>query len=181
MRYNAAVPYIEALRTRVANQAHEVAKTINEGFEEFQMGAGGWQVELNAPEGPSTGGGAQALQHLRLVPRRPGYPALVVGSVNGVLSTAELRTYEHVALQHELRFKKPLEITPAEYADFMAKADVILNLACLKARHVPPPAELVEEARIAKQILRNTRSVQWAVVVVVLIFALMVVVRLARG
>lgn len=130
---------LDALRTRVANQAHSVAKTINEGFEEFQMGAGAWQVELNAPEGQSTGGGKHALQHLRLVPHRPGYAALVVGAVNGVLSTAELRTYEHVALQHEVRFKKPLEITPAEYEDFLKKADVVLNLACLKGTRVPAP------------------------------------------
>ncbi len=165
---------LDALRTRVANQAHSVAKTINEGFDEFQIGAGAWQVDLNTPEGPSTGGGKQALQHLRLVPQRPGYPALVVGVVNGVLSTAELRTYDHVALQHEVRFKKPLEITPQEYDDFLKKADVVLNLARIQRTRVEAPPELVAEAHAAQAAARNALGVRALVVFVgVLLLAML--------
>ena len=171
---------LDALRTRVANQAHSVAKTINEGFEEFQMGAGAWQVELKAPEGQSTGGGKHALQHLRLVPQRPGYAALVVGAVNGVLSTAELRTYEHVALQHEVRFSKPLEITPAEYEDFLKKADVIFNLARIKGTRAPPPPELVAEVKAAQSAARTHLGLRLVVGFVGAVLALMLLYRFTR-
>lgn len=135
------------LRTRVANQAASLAETVTEGFDDFHLGAGDYVVELSVPEGPSTGGGAQARQHLRLVPRRPGYAVVVTGIVDPVLSTAELRTFEHVAILHELRFQRPLEINGEEYADFLAKADVVMNLARIKVTRVGPTAELLAQKR----------------------------------
>jgi translation initiation factor IF-2 len=138
---------LEALRTRVANQAASLAETVTQGFEEFRMGAGDYRVELMTPEGPSTGGGVQARQHLRLVPRRKGYAVVVAGNVDPVTSTAEIRTYEHVALLYELRFARPLEITPDEYEDFLRKTDVVLNLARVRSRRVGPPPEAVAHRR----------------------------------
>jgi len=172
---------LDKLRTRVANQAHEVAKTINEGFDDYRLGAGAWQVELSAPEGQSTAGGKQALQHLRLVPTREGYAALVVGTVNGVLSTAEVRTFEHVALGHELRFKRPLEITADEYDDFLRKADVIMNLCRFKVKRVGPPEELLAERAQLKVAAHNARNLKIGAAVVGLLIAAMIVVRFALG
>jgi hypothetical protein len=143
---------LEALRTRVANQAASLADTVNEGFDEFHMGAGDYVVELSMPDGPSTGGGAQARQNIRLVPRRRGYTMVIAGTVDPVTSTAELRTFEHVAILHELRYKQPLEITGEEYDDFLAKADVVLNLARVKARRIGPTAELLAEEKARKRI-----------------------------
>jgi hypothetical protein len=143
---------LEELRTRVANQAASLAEAVTDGFDDFHMGAGDYRVELSVPEGPSTGGGTQALQHLRLVPRRKGYAIVMVGTVNPVTSTGEIRTYEHVALQHELRFDKPLEITPEEYDDFLKKCDVVLNLARIKATRVPAPPELVAQKKARQKI-----------------------------
>jgi translation initiation factor IF-2 len=102
---------LEALRTRVANAAASLADTVRDGFDEFHMGAGDYVVELSIPEGPSTGGGAQARQSLRLVPRRKGYAMVIAGTVDPVTSTAELRTFEYVAISHELRYNRPLEIS----------------------------------------------------------------------
>lgn len=143
---------LEALRTRVANQAASLADTVNEGFDEFHMGAGDYVVELSMPDGPSTGGGAQARQNIRLVPRRRGYSIVIAGTVDPVTSTAELRTFEHVAVLHELRFKQPLEISGEEYDDFLAKADVVLNLARVRAKRVGPPPELLAEQKARKRI-----------------------------
>ena len=143
---------LEALRTRVANQAASLAETVTDGFEDFHMGAGDYVVELSVPEGPSTGGGAQARQSLRLVPRRGGYSIVIAGTVDPVTSTAELRTFEHVAILHELRFQKPLEISGEEYADFLRKADVILNLARVKGTHVGPSPELLAQRRARQRI-----------------------------
>lgn len=170
---------LDKLRTRVANQAHSVARTINEGFEDFRVGAGAWQVELSAPEGQSTEGGKQALQPLRLVPTRPGYSALIVGTVNGVLSTAEVRTFEHVALAHEVRWRRPLEITSDEYEDFLKKSDVIFNLCRFTRTRVPPPPELVQEAALASNAGRNARNVKLVLGLVALLVLAMVLIRFA--
>jgi hypothetical protein len=143
---------LEALRTRVANQAASLAETVTEGFDDFHMGAGDYIVDLSVPEGPSTGGGAQARQNIRLVPRRKGYAMVIAGTVDPVTSTADLRTFEHVAILHELRYKQPLEISGEEYDDFLKKADVVLNLARVKAKRVGPPAELLAQKRAQRRI-----------------------------
>ena len=143
---------LEALRTQVANQAASLADTVNDGFDEFHMGAGDYVVELSVPEGPSTGGGTQARQNIRLVPRRKGYAMVIAGTVDPVTSTAELRTFEHVAMLHELRFKQPLEISGEEYDDFLRKADVVLNLARVKAKRVGPSDELVAEQKARRRL-----------------------------
>lgn len=167
---------LEALRTRVANQAASLAEAVTDGFEDFHIGAGDYVVELTTPEGPSTGGGAQARQHLRLVPRRKGYAVVVAGSVDPVAAMAELRTYEHVAILHELRFDKPLEITPEEYQQFLAKADVVLNLARIRGTRLPTPPELLAQkkarARISLPVL--------VLFVVVMLLAAAVVFRIAQ-
>lgn len=143
---------LEALRTRVANQAASLAEAVTDGFDDFHMGAADYVVELSVPEGPSTGGGKQARQNLQLVPRRKGYAMVIAGTVDPVLSTAELRTFEHVAILHELRYQKPLEISGEEYTDFLKKADVVLNLARVRGKHVGPSPELLAQSRVRKRV-----------------------------
>jgi hypothetical protein len=166
---------LEALRTRVANQAASLAEAVNDGFDDFHMGAGDYVVELSTPEGPSTGGGAQARQNIRLVPRRKGYSIVIAGTVDPVTSTADLRTFEHVAVLHELRFKQPLEISGEEYDDFLAKADVVLNLARVRAKRVGPPPELLAEQKARKRISMPLMLV----FLVVMLLAAIVVYRVA--
>jgi translation initiation factor IF-2 len=120
---------------------------VTQGFDDFHMGAGDYRVELTTPEGPSTAGGVQARQHLRLVPRRKGYAVVVAGYVDPVTSTAEIRTFEHVAVLHEIRFSRPLEITLEEYDDFLRKTDVVLNLARVRGRRVGPPPDALAHRR----------------------------------
>lgn len=138
---------LEALRTRVANQAASLAETVTDGFDGFHMGAGDYIVDLKGPDGPSTGGGALARQSIRLVPRRKGYAVVVAGTVDPVTSTAEVRTFDHVAMLHELRFRRPLEVNAEEYAEFLKKLDVVLNLARVRATKVPPSPELVAQRK----------------------------------
>ncbi|CAN5906780.1 hypothetical protein BH11MYX4_BH11MYX4_61030 [soil metagenome] len=159
----------------MANQAASLAEAVTDGFEDFHMGAADYVVELSVPEGPSTGGGKQARQNLRLVPRRKGYAMIIAGTVDPVLSTAELRTFEHVAILHELRYQKPLEISGEEYDDFLRKADVVLNLARIKGRHVGPPEELVAQIKARKRV-----SIPMLLIfVVVMLLAGIVVYRVA--
>jgi hypothetical protein len=140
---------LEALRTQVASQAASLAETVRAGFDGFHFGAGDYIVDLQVPPGPSTGGGVQARQNICLVPRRRGrpggveYSVVVAGSVDPVSRTAEVRTFEHVAMRHELRFRQPLEINAEEYAAFLAKLEVVFNVARVRSRPVPPSPELL--------------------------------------
>lgn len=172
-----ARPELEDLRTRIANQAASLAEAVTEGFEDFHIGAGDYVVELSVPEGPSTGGGRQARQNLRLVPRRPGYAAVIAGVVDPVVSTAELRQHEHVALLHELRYKQPLEITPEEYQSFLGKAQVVLNLARIRATIVAVPAEL----RAQKKATQKLSVPMLAVFLIVMILAGIVIFKVAMA
>jgi translation initiation factor IF-2 len=138
---------LDALRTRVASLAASLAETITEGFDGFHIGAGDYVVELTVPEGPSTGGGAQARQNICLVPRRKGYSVVVAGTLDPVQSTAEVRTFEHVAILHELRFSRPLEIDEDEYASFLRTLDMVFAVARVKSTPVAPPAALIAQRR----------------------------------
>src|SRR3954452_12894074 len=63
-----------------------------------------YTAELSVPDGPSTGGGKQALQHLRLSPVEGG-PSLSIGTVHLVDKRVDLRTFKAVDEIHRQRFK----------------------------------------------------------------------------
>lgn len=167
-------PDVEALRTRMARKFTTLADEVTECFEGFHIGGGEYVVELMAPEGLSTGGGKQSLQHLRLRPRRQGYAVVIAGSVNPVEKHAELRTFEHALLVHQIRFEKPLEITPPEWEQLLRRAEDVLQLANIEVARVGPSPDLLREARQKKSGERlSSRAL--AVFLVVLVLAVAVV------
>lgn len=172
---------VDVLRTRVAHAAALLAAAVTEGFEDFHMGAGDYVVELSTPEGPSTGGGAHALQHLRLVPRREGYSPVLAGLVNGVTCVAEVRTHEHVAMQYELRFDRPLEITHQEYAEFLKQCDGVFNLVRVTIAPVPPTPELVAEMEAKRKATPGRLTTARLVLVALTLATMVAVYMLARS
>lgn len=83
--------------------------------------------EMAAPEGESTGGGKQALQHLSLVPE-DGSGTLTVGHVNTAAKRAELRTCSHVTAIHAERFKgAALPISRTDYDAFLDRVQKFLQ------------------------------------------------------
>src|ERR687885_469069 len=95
----------EARHTKFAGQAVTLAEIFNMGFAARRLsGPPVYTVELSAPDGPSTAGGKQALQHLKLVPEGGG-ATLLIGPLNLVEQQAELRTFGHVDELHRQRFK----------------------------------------------------------------------------
>jgi hypothetical protein len=79
-----------------------------------------YRLEISAPEGPSTGGGKQAVQHIKLVPVEG--PTIVIGAVNQVETTAELRTFEYLAYVHAQRFKGvPLALQEGPYNELLKR------------------------------------------------------------
>jgi len=163
-----------ALRTRLAKKFVSLADDVNEELGDFSIGAGNWGVELTAPQGMSTGGGKQALQHLRMRPRRPGYSVLVGGTVNQVEKTAELRDYEHMCMMHEVRFRKRLEITRNEWEQFLRKAEVVLRDAEVQCERVGPTKDLLAQ----RQSLTRVSRVAAVVFAVVMVLAAIVLFRI---
>jgi hypothetical protein len=133
-----------ALQTFHALKASDMAAAFNDALRRVRLQPGDYRVELTTPEGPSTGGGVQAMQHIRLVPRQAGLPTLVAGHANHAEERAELRTYEHLDAVNRQRFKKPLAIDPGQYADFLRLSKQILEVLRLKTTLTGTPAELVD-------------------------------------
>src|SRR4051812_44568011 len=80
-----------------------------------------WKIELTTPVGPSTEGGKQALQHLRLIPA-DGTSAIVIGSTNQVGKTAEIRTLRYLRDVHAMRYRGALlPVDGNSYQDLVSR------------------------------------------------------------
>jgi hypothetical protein len=131
-----------ALQTFHAIQASDLASAFNDALK--RMRVGDYSPELTQPDGPSTSGGVQAMQHIRLVPQREGQPTLIVGHANHAQGRAELRTFEHVDAVHRQRFKRPVPLDRAQYDDFLSQAKSFLEVLRLKTALVGPTLDLEE-------------------------------------
>jgi hypothetical protein len=132
-----------ALQTFHALQATDLASAFNDALRRLRIQPGDYAAELTAPEGPSTAGGVQAMQHLRLVSSQQGAPTLVVGHANHAEGRAELRTFEHLDAVHRQRFRRPLTIDRTQYDDFLRFAKQLLDALHLTTAVVGPPPDLV--------------------------------------
>jgi hypothetical protein len=114
--------------TTFANQAVSLAEIFNVGFAKRRVeGPSLYSVELSAPDGPSTAGGKQAIQHLKLIPEGGG-ATLLIGTVNMVEHQVELRTFRHVDELHRQRFKgAPFGGEPASYQQLLDAIGVFLS------------------------------------------------------
>jgi hypothetical protein len=92
----------EDKRTQFAMAAVDFAEIFNQAFSKPVVP--GFQLKLTAPDGQSTGGGVQALQHVTMSNLAEGF-SLVVATVNNIERKAELRPFERVAKQYEERFE----------------------------------------------------------------------------
>ncbi len=106
--------------THVAAQAVGLAERFEERFSAGLDGPVTFRVQLASPEGPSTGGGKQVVQPIKLVPADGG-PTIVIGAANTVKQMAELRSYALVSEQYGLRFKgAQLPIHAGSYRQLLA-------------------------------------------------------------
>ncbi len=134
--------------TQVAAKAVSLAELFDARFERGLDGPVRFKVELSAPDGPSTAGGKQALQHIKLVPEGGGL-AVVIGSANTTKMVAEIRTYEHIAALYAQRFhgaRIPVDVTRyyelgQALATFFRAMRMTVSVAELDgaARTAPPP------------------------------------------
>jgi hypothetical protein len=106
------------VRTMFAMQANALALQFNDMFGEVTIPPGYW-VDMTAPDGPSTGGGVQTLQHLRLHAPAPG-PILLMGSLDSGEMKVTLRTFAYMLrLAQQRRFI--LNVDPPGYTELVSR------------------------------------------------------------
>lgn len=101
-----------------------------------------YTCELSAPEGPSTGGGKQSVQHIKLVPARGG-ATIVIGSADPVGRAVELRSWNRLAEIHAQRFgSSRLPVDQAQYAELLRRMQEFFAAQNLPVVVLdsPPPA-----------------------------------------
>lgn len=129
-------------RTKFA--AH--AATFAEEFEAALSGhtVGAHRLDMTAPEG-STGGGVQALQHIRLVPAEDaprGTRTYVVGNASRATKTAELRSLEYVDQTSLQRFGETTGFDAQQYGASMNEAAKFLSTWGMTVLRVSAPPAL---------------------------------------
>ncbi len=124
------------LRTQFSMRALDLADTFK-----FSLGSvpvGVYHPELTAPDGPSTGGGVQSVQHICLV--APNRPSLVVGSANQVEHQVELRTFHHIDGGYRQRFGRTVDVDVFTYDLFLQRARDFFEQQGLNVQIPPAPA-----------------------------------------
>jgi hypothetical protein len=84
----------DEVRTQFALQAVVLSEQFAQMFGKLRIPPG-YTADMTEPDGPSTSGGRQSLQHVRLHSPSGG-PALVMGSADQAQMKASIRTYEHL-------------------------------------------------------------------------------------
>jgi hypothetical protein len=107
-----------------------------------------FKPELAAPDGPSTGGGKQAVQAIKLTPVESGSATLVIGHANQIERTVELRTYEYLVRVQAQRFKGvELALEREPYDEFLKKLHTFFDNQSMRVSMVAaPPATGAEAA-----------------------------------
>ena len=139
-------PRFERKFTAIATQAMDFATLFHINFADGLPGPVHFKIELTTPVGPSTEGGKQALQHVRLIPE-DGTSAIVIGSTSQVGKTADIRTLRHLRDVHAMRYKDaPLPVDGSSYQDlvtrlqqfFAAQGHAVVMLDVAKPSMAPP-------------------------------------------
>ena len=108
----------EDAHTRFAMAAMDFAGLFNTAFEEKWLGR--FQIRMTEPEGQSTGGGIQALQHVTLTDASEN-TKLVIAAANTSDQTAEVRSSGQVASLYQKRYGKMFSVDPVQYNDLQQK------------------------------------------------------------
>jgi hypothetical protein len=159
------VSHRRKLQTTFSLQATELADAFRNTMGKLQVGPHGYAPDLTAPEGPSTGGGVQALQHVRLVPPQPNMPTIVVGHVNQRERVAELRTFDHVDAICRERFKQGAPFEAGHYEQLVQSMQGFLASCGLQVAFAGLPRELAKRlAGVASIRPRGTSTTLFAAI-----------------
>jgi hypothetical protein len=127
------------LQTEFSVLANDLAENFRNSVGKLRIGPSGYTPDMTAPEGPSTGGGVQSMQHVRLLPPEPSMPTLVVGHLDQRQRTAELRTFDHVDAICRERFKQGAPFESAQYEALLESMQEFLTACGMTVRRAGPP------------------------------------------
>jgi hypothetical protein len=123
-------------RTQFALAAVDFVKLFNDTFGNVNLS--GYTPKLTAPEGQSTGGGVQALQHITLSNDAEG-KTFVVGSCDNVTKQAELRVYDHAASRFKQRFNKAFPVSKSAFDQLQTRFKDFLEMQAIRVGLARPP------------------------------------------
>lgn len=133
-------------KTRFAAKAVHLATAFNStlGAKPWSLGAS-YRLELSVPEGRSTGGGVQSVQHVKLISVQ-GDLVVVIASVDQIRRHAELKSHDHLAHAHSHRFKgEKLPLDRLGYIDLLHRLHAFFLSQTYKVDITEPPTSLHEE------------------------------------
>ena len=130
-----------------------------------------YKVEMVAPEGPSTGGGKQAVQAIKMVPTRG--QTIVIGTANQVTGIAEVRTWEHLAQVHAQRNKgEEFPVPRGQYQIVYNKAIKFFGMIDIKVVKSDAVAEAKRQAGSSRTLLLGVALGVVLVTIVLLLIAM---------
>jgi hypothetical protein len=116
------------------------------------------KIELATPDGPSTGGGAQAVQHIQLVPE-DGTPNIVIGSANQKEKKSELRTFDRLVEQHSQRYKGTLfKVEQQPYEQLLVKMETFFKNQGFAVSRVDADQKLVIKRSTEQELLDKIKE-----------------------
>jgi hypothetical protein len=135
-----------------ALQAVSLSATFGDMFGNLKIPPG-YTVDMTAPEGPSTGGGAQSVQHIRLHAPDNG-PTFVMGNVDQNQMKASLRSHPFVVkLAQQRSFQ--LTVDPRSFNALTSRVKKFLEglhfVVTVEEAPEPVTAEVNPEALLAAQ------------------------------
>ncbi|MDB5212220.1 MAG: hypothetical protein JWO86_147, partial [Myxococcaceae bacterium] len=112
------------------------AIAFTEDFDGFSLGKAEYEVVLDASDALAS--------TLSLVARKPGHGIIVAGHVSIDRRTAELRTYDYVAIQYAQSFGTRPAFDRAQYEGFIKRTQSVLKrIAVVSYTLVSPPSDLL--------------------------------------
>jgi translation initiation factor IF-2 len=168
-----------------AGLAVNFAYLFNAAFSGGLQGPIPFKVELTQPAGPSTAGGKQARQHIRLVPFAGG-AAIVMGSYDPITRSAELRTFNHVADLHARRFRgAAVPIDPAHYQQLVGRMKSFfgtqgIDVSLVDVSASSPPEAMAPAAQPAPSSSMNPIIVLLSIILLLIIVILVLVILRTR-
>lgn len=137
------------VQTVFAAKATAIAVQFNIAFAQKKLEPG-YAVDMTQPDGPSTAGGIQAAQSLRL--HSPdGAPPLVLGKVDTNTNVAALRTHAHLARLHAQRAGTPFTLVADGYDAFVQEVTAFFTERGIAVQldDGPPPQPAAAPVRAA--------------------------------
>jgi hypothetical protein len=159
----------EPKRTLFAQAAVNLATYFEMMFEDTRVGGVcPRRPILKVPEGESTGGGRQAVQHIILKPEKPGFPTITVGWINMSNHTAQLKTYGCLEALQAQRYGGGPGVDRMSYQDFL---DQVQRLCGQQSVTLTWQVEPPKGPAPVKEIRRVGRSHTFLMVFLVILLA----------